>query len=402
MNWSSMCSSPDRRLLADGCHVNTSIVYLVAVLSTASAADIPQSNPVYSLNDPFETVIRSQTPGQPYEENLGSGTSSGSQTYVTPPMVSPGPGYYQPGIQDPFLTQPGVPSPYGAVGPYGGFNASTYSFGANGPQPYRMNRWISRYDFGILPKESTEKGLGNFGVFEFDAEWEYSQPTSWGWIFSFVQEFDLRSWEGPTGSATVPTVSLPGSVYRIGWDFELASPANYPWSIQLGFNPSINSDFRKGLSSKAWNFDARGILFFRATPSFMIAAGAGFWDRVNDRVIPYAGFVWTPNDRWEWRMVLPQPRVSYFLGTPWGFATWVYARAEYHVEAYQIQLETTGAREKVEIDDWRILMGWRNDNGWYSSFLEAGWVFGREVDYLNGTPGFDISSGFIARAGLRF
>ncbi|MCH7687030.1 MAG: hypothetical protein IH899_10175, partial [Planctomycetes bacterium] len=133
--------------------MNTSLVYLVAVLSTASAADIPESKPIYSLNDPFGTVIRSQTPGQPYEEIPGSGNSAGSQTYVTPPMVSPGPGYYQPGIQDPFLIQPGVPSPYGAMGPYAGFHASTYYFGANGPQPYRLNRWISRYDFGILPKE---------------------------------------------------------------------------------------------------------------------------------------------------------------------------------------------------------------------------------------------------------
>lgn len=375
-----------------------SLVYLVAILaSTPPAADSGQS--IYTLSEPFQTVIRAQAPIQQYEESPGS--PNGTGTYVGPPIYAPESGYYQPGVQDPFLAQPGAVPQYNPSGQYGA-NPSTYYFGANGPQPYRLNQWISRYDAGYLPNESTEKGLGDFGVFEFDAEWEYSTPLSWGWIFSFIQEYDLRTWDGPTGSATVPTVALPGQVHRLGWDFELASPGNYPLSVQLGFNPSINTDFQNGLSSNAWNFDSRGIIFFRTTPNFMLAAGAGFWDRVNDKVIPYAGFVWTPDDRWEWRLVLPQPRVSYFLGTPWGFATWLYARAEYHVEAYEIQLQTTGVREKVELEDWRALIGIRNDNGWYSSFIEGGWVFGREVDFKNGTPGFDISSGFITRAGLRF
>ena len=32
----------------------------------------------------------------------------------------------------------------------------------------------------------------------------------------------------------------------------------------------------------------------------------------------------------------------------------------------------------------------------------SGVVFGREVEFLNGTTDFDIDSGFIARAGLHF
>ena len=157
----------------------------------------------------------------------------------------------------------------------------------------------------------------------------------------------------------------------------MATPANSAWSTSIAFNPSINSDLEQGLGSNAWNWDGRAMMFFRVAPQWTWVVGAGFWDRVNDRVIPYAGAIWVPDDRWEWRMVLPEPRVSYYIGRPCNLPTWFYARAEYHVEAYEIQLETTGAREKVELEDWRILLGLRFDNGFYSSFVEAGWIFGR-------------------------
>lgn len=385
--------------------MNTSLVCLAVALAAPAVEEPP---PIYTPVRVFDTVIRGQNGNVPgpgnnnYEEIPMTGqpgaTSGNPQTFVGPEAVPNGglitPQYtpaYQPGA-DPFLAPQ-----YGAA-------PGTMQPGVNGVQPYRLNRWVSRYEFGLLPKESTSNGLGNFGIFEFDGEWEYSTPVVSGWIFSFAPQFGVRAWDGPSSSVMVPTTALPGSVYRAGLNFELATPANGygPLAASLAFNPSVNSDFESGLSSNAWNWDGRGMLFYHATPQWTWVLGAGYWDRVNDRVIPYAGFIYRPSSNWEWRIVLPDPRVSVFLGNAWGLPTWFYARGEYHVEAYEIQLETTGMREKVEIEDYRILMGLRFDNGYYASFVEAGWVFGRDVDFRNGTPGFDISSGFIARAGFRF
>ncbi|GAB4143710.1 MAG: hypothetical protein Tsb009_14970 [Planctomycetaceae bacterium] len=380
--------------------MNSSLVYL-AVLVSAPAAEETQS--VYTFSPAFEAVIRSQSPGYdevPKTNGNGPSMTGPPQTYVVPngSMITPQPGYIAGPGADPFLAQQNGLLP-GAGGDFAGLR-----YGANGPQPYRLNQWVSRYNFGILPKESTSQGLGNFGIFEFDGDWEFATPSVPGWIFSFAQQFNVRSWDGPTGSAMVPTTALPGSVFRFGWNFELATPANNqnPWGLSLTFNPSLNSDLERSLSSNAWNFDGHGMIFYHATPQWTWVLGAGFWDRVKDRVIPYAGFVWTPDDRWEIRAVLPEPRISYFIGRIYDYSTWWYTRAEYHVEAYELQLETTGAREKVELEDYRILMGLRFDNGWYSSFIEGGWVFGRNVRFLNGTPGFDVSTGFIGRVGLRY
>lgn len=384
--------------------MNTTLVCMVAALSATPFGDPWQPTGIESRWDSgtsaWTAAIRSQNQqSQSYQDYEELPTPNSGQTapptYAAPqgggfvwPFSSGPPNY------DPFLGQPGNGTPYGG-------SPGVYSYGANGPQPYRFG-WSQRYNVGVLPNEHTERGLGDFGIFEFDAEWQYTQPWVLGLIKSVRQEFNLRTWDGPTGSPSVPTVALPGQVFRFGWDVELATPANGPWAFQVAFNPSLNTDFEQGLSSDAWNFDGRGMVFLRTSPQWMYVFGAGFWDRVHDRVIPYAGVVWTPDDRWEWRILFPRSRVSYFLGSPWGFSTWLYARGEYHVEAYEIQLETTGAREKFELSDWRILFGARADNGWASLFYELGVVFGRHTEFLHDTPSFDIGTGFITRAGLQF
>jgi hypothetical protein len=114
------------------------------------------------------------------------------------------------------------------------------------------------------------------------------------------------------------------------------------------------------------------------------------------------GVIYRPDPRWEYHLVFPEPSVSYYAGSLLGFQEWVYVRGEWNVEAYEIQLETTGQREKVELEDWRVFIGNRKTNGLVTIFLEAGWVFGRHVRYNNGTPGFDVSSGFVVQTGLTY
>lgn len=369
--------------------MNASLVCLLVALS--AQPQINDSVSVYKPSADFESVIRGQTPG--YDEIPSSSQGLVPPTYVVPPnsgTLNP----FQPAplMTDPFLGQPG----YGAPAP------SFFAFGANGPQPYKYG-WTVRQDIGYIPNESTEGNLGKFGVTEFDTELEYTTALPTGWIFSFTQQYNLRLWDGPV-SRTAAAIGLPGSVNRFGWDFELSTPANGPWSIQLGFNPSLNSDFDRHPTSDAWNWDGRGIAFYRASPHWMVALGVGYWDRVNDKIIPYAGAVWTPDDRWEWRLVFPKPRVSYFLGAPTGVPMWLYVSGEYHVEAYEIEVERRPAaiaQDKIELEDWRVVLGLRSSCGRYTSFLEAGWIFGRKVEFLR-TPGFNISSGFIVRGGLQF
>ncbi len=295
-------------------------------------------------------------------------------------------------------------NPYGTVLPSpmvsGPGAGSTWGWGTNGPQPYRLGHTLWG-DMAWLSSERTSIDSSRFGVFETNLGMNHTAQTPFDpWLFSVQHEFGYRNWKGPA------TIDLPGAVYHFGWDMRLETPLNSPLSpfaFSLAFNPSINSDFQQSLGRQAINWDSRGIVYIQADPRLMFAFGVGFWDRVKDRVIPYVGMVWTPDDRWEFRVMFPESRISYFLGNWMGFeGVWAYASGEYHIESYQIGTTSVAARkDQIEIQDWRALIGVRKSTPWVSGFMEAGWVFDRHVNMRVG-PDFNISSGLIGRVGINF
>jgi len=334
----------------------------------------------------FAAVLRGQNPGtSPYGYDPGLPTGPSGPTFVQPTDPY---GYDQFGGGE--MAVPGTHAFDPGLG-----------YGAVGPQPYRFG-WSSRYDIGFLPDEGVSGGgaNGKFGVFEINTAWRKSMIWPEGMpqsIFSVTPEFNYRSWSGPSNPA------LPPSVFRFAGDFELASPANNPLSYQVGFTPALVTDFDSALNGDSFNYDVRGVLFVRASNELMLALGVAFWNRVDNILLPYAGVVWTPNDRWELRLLYPKSRISYFLGNYWGAAAWVYGGLEYNVEAYEIGLEAPNGRdEKIQLADYRALFGLRAESGGVTGFVEVGWVFDRQVKFLHGTPGFDINTGFIGRLGLRF
>ena len=360
---------------------------LILVLGAALAAD-PFSltqDTYFSAESVFDSTARAQSADQSAYDEDASLTGAPAQSYA------PGGGAAYP--YDSTMGQPA-----GGLGPV---PVPGLAFGAVGPQPYRFG-WTSRFDVGYLSDESVHGGAasGKFGVMEANAAWRYTTGSPAGMsnlIFSWTPEVNYRSWSGPSNPG------LPANAYRFASDFELATPGNNPISLQLGFTPAFVTDFSANPTSDAVNYDARGVLFLRTSPEFMFALGAAYWKRVDDIIIPYAGVVWTPNDYWELRLMFPKSRISYFLGNWWGASTWAYGGVEYNVEAYQINLQSPGGpEEKIQIRDYRALFGLRAEGGGVTAFVEAGWVFARDVSFLHGTPGFDIDSGFIGRVGLRF
>ena len=383
--------------------MSASFLCLAAALSAAQLA--PGSwQPIYTPTTGFSTAAGSVGPVYDPPPTFASSpvlrTAPQSYETVYPPAqpggVAGSDGFLMPMVQpapsaSPFVPQPGLVSAYGPgpAGPYGG----------NGPQPYRYG-WSSRYEFEFLPKVGTTRPNGNFGSFGFDAAWKNVLPIRW-WtepkILSFTQTFGLRQWDGPTGAS-----GLPGNVFYFGWDVELAKVDRGPWSFVAAFAPSINSDLQNSLTRRAIHYDGRAIAYYRASPQVLLAMGLGFWDRVNDRLIPYAGVVFTPDDRWEIRALFPKSRLSYFVGNVWGFSTWLYTRGEFHVESYEIDREPVGIQDQIEMSDWRVLVGARGDNGWSTGFLEFGFVFDRQVTFQSSFPSFDISADFLIRMGLQF
>ena len=305
---------------------------------------------------------------------------------MTAPLMSP----YDP--NDPFQIQAG-PDP---VLPYVNDPGQTLLSGVNGPQPYRFGFTPVFDGVYIAPAHAKSPGQGNFGIQQYDVALRHVSMLGPDWIFTNTAQFGGRVWNGPN------TPNLPGSVYRLGWDFLLNTPQVGGWSAQLDFNPSINSDFNSTLARESLNLDAYGALFYRTSPQWMFVLGVQYWDRVNNIIIPYAGAVWNPNEKLELRMLFPKSRISYFLGTVGDGSHWLYATGEYHVESYQINMPGVSSREQIQLSDWRVGVGLRSDHQWYDKYIEIGYVFGRQNIFLGNTPGFNIDNGWMARFGVRF
>lgn len=302
------------------------------------------------------------------------------------------PGYPTPITQDPWLG--GAASPVAPMSPY-------QSFGVFGPQPQRMG-WQSRVDVGWIPSSGTSNpSIGSLEVLEVDVDWEYNTPTAGGWVFSMGPQVNYRSLQGPAGD---PSRDLPGSFYRFGLDLASRLVSHNGCTMELGFTPAIATDFNQSLSSDSLQFDARAVAYWTVSPQWMWVIGATYWDRKDDIILPYAGAVWTPNDRWEFRLIFPKPRASFFLGTPNGIPTWIYAEGEYHVESYETGIDPMlgSSSTKVQFSDWRVVGGLRWEAGWLTTFFEGGYVFNREVDYASPGGSFDVSDQYVLRLGFRY
>jgi hypothetical protein len=395
------------------------------------ASERPSSIFLEALRD--QSVVRGQSPAVaepsvaapvPYSTFYQTPTYAPNGT-VAPGTIMPYSGGAMPMYGDPYTSDPwlgGAPMGGGMMSPYstGGspWGAGTDTYGLNGPQPYRFG-WTARHDIAFITESGTSTG-GDLGVFEYNWEKEYVAPVWSNWVFSIAPQYNLRLYDGPFSPrptagvlAAAPAGSeLPGNAHRFGLGLKLATPTVGGWTFEGGFNPSIVTDFESDLSGDSILYDAHAVAFWRWDRQWMWALGAAYWDRVDDIVIPYAGAVWTPNDYVEFRLLFPKPRVSFFLGTPFGLPTWFYVQGEYHVEAYEIAIngpQRTAAGTlvgvgdtRVQLADWRVVGGLYTEGQWATAFIEAGAVLGREVEYDGPVRAFDVDNGFILRMGFRW
>lgn len=352
-----------------------------------------------------------------------SGSASGSSTppsTVAPETVYPSPEMTIPvypdsttwnafspvSPQDPFLTQPGYADPNMPYAPYNSYPSAVpqqgaFGYGANTPQPYRFG-WQNRVDVSWLPGGDVSAppggATGEHDIFGVDYELAYGTPCFPGTVLNWTNQFSYRNWNGPDG-----TIGLPSDLFRFGIDLELETPRAGPYSISLGVTPSINTDFDGDTWGDGFQLDGRGILFMQLDQYWTLGLGAMFWDRVDDRVLPYAGLIYR-DDYWEWQLMYPEAKVSLFLGNEAYWSKWAYVRAEYHVEAYGVNRSFAGvlSDDQVEIEDYRILLGLKMDSGLYSWFIEGGWVLDRNVEFASSIPGYSLDTGFIGQIGLRY
>ncbi len=240
-----------------------------------------------------------------------------------------------------------------------------FAYGDRGTQPYHLG-WYAYDDLTFMPTEPVRGVSGSLQVLEWNGSLRYSRAIGSDLIFAATPTWNGIFLTGPSG------VALPGSFNQLMCDFQLSSVNPGPWNWQLGFTPQINGDFTRSLNNSAYLFDGRAVLLYQSSPRWRFAAGVAFWNRVHNYWIPYGGVVWTPDDHWEFRLFFPKTRISRYCGSFFGADTWLYASAEFVVQAYQVDVQDTRVKTRGQISDYQIMGGVNFQFACVSSFVEVG------------------------------
>jgi hypothetical protein len=200
--------------------------------------------------------------------------------------------------------------------------------------------------------------------------------------------YTMSWWDGPETSFAGPDpfpTELPPRVYGTYVDFAWQPIITPQLSADLNVSVGVFSDF-EGFTSDSVRIQGTGLGVLALTPTTTLMAGATYLDRVDIKLLPAGGILYVPNPQTRWELLFPRPKVARYLTTVGNTDVWMYLNAEYGGGSWTIRREGADDR-RMDMNDIRVGGGfeWSHQFG-LRSFLEAGYVFDRELVFASGIP----------------
>lgn len=358
-------------------------------------------------------IFGSPPAGQPTVAAPGSGWTvpggtpavgaPGTTPFMPPtsPFVNPSPGTLNP---SPYAGSPyAVPgNPAATQTPGSMFPGGMWSSNPGGEPYYDWDRAVKllqdlrlRHTYLVGGEDPTDLGINDTEV----AVTMTLPNFLWSQQPLFISPaFALHLWDGPVG----PPFDLPPSAYSAYLDFQWTSDPNLQLGIELGARVGVYSDF------DTMNTDSlrlQGVLLGRArlTPTLTAKLGAMYLDRNKVKILPAGGFVWQPSSQVRFDILFPNPKLTQYVTTVGTAELWWYVAGEYGGGAWTIE-RADDSSDRIDINDIRVMLGleWTGQRG-FGGFVEAGFVFEREVIYVvDPSDSFDPDDTFMLRAGISF
>jgi hypothetical protein len=224
--------------------------------------------------------------------------------------------------------------------------------------------------------------------------------------FLITPGFALNMFNGPDG-LTPAFPDLPGQTYDAFLDVGWNPQVNNWLSAELGVRPSVSTDFDH-FASDSFRLMGRGIGVVRITPALAAKAGIVYIDRNDIKLLPVAGVVWDPSPDAHYEIVFPRPKLARRWIALANHQLWYYVAGEYGGGSWTV-VRNPGPMEfvdSVDYNDIRVLLGleWLPETqAGLRGFVEVGYVFERELFYVNRTPNvLELDDTFMFRGGIAF
>ncbi len=331
-----------------------------------------------------------------------------------PPALGPGPvgaptgapafdPYSAPLSQPPAPYSPYTPSPY-TPPPYSPTPGALYPDGVQLPQlppgpsfgqPLRFLQEVRGRWTWLSPM-----GTNSLGVNDVETSASFAFPffktTS---PLVVTPGFGIHFWQGPVTQAP-DFADLPPETYDAYLD-GCWYPHITPWlSAQVGARVGAYTDFNT-FTTHSIRVMGRGLGVITFTPTLQFAVGVVYIDRVQIKLLPAGGIVWTPNPDARYEILFPNPKLARRFTTLGNTDLWLYATGEYGGGSWTFQ--RIGGNDQGDYNDIRVAggiesYGYRGAH----AFFEVGYVFNRQIIYRSGSPNFNPSDTIMLRAGLEY
>ncbi len=327
-------------------------------------------------------------PFDPYASPLAQATPP-PQAFPPPPAYTPPP--YSPTAPSPYAPAPYSPTP-SALYPEGiQMPQSNFSFDQTLKfmQDVRL-RWEWLAPIGDRP----------LGLNDVQTNVTFAVPffrtTS---PLMITPGFGIQFWEGPVTEAPY-FADLPPRTYEAFLDSAWYPRVNNWFSAQLGVRVGAYTDFNT-FNTNSIRIMGRGLGVVNITPTWQVALGVVYLDRVLIKILPAGGLIWVPNPDARYEFLFPNPRGTRRWTTLGNTDIWVYLAGEYGGGSWTAQREMLS--DQFDYNDLRVFGGIESFGlRGFHAFFEVGYVWDRKIIYRFGPPDFPASDTIMLRAGATY
>jgi hypothetical protein len=348
-----------------------------AVISPRPSLPLP-APPSDEATSPRSILTSAETDGPEFElaERLRSKNYDPLVDHATPNDVGTGPHAPDAAVADP-------ESPWLHLGLYG--NAFYWMYGGPSyftpvPPPPRP-AWAKDGMWQRLTTTATwllPGGDDSMGVWDLEFKPLLGVPIpSMTWPTLLTPGFGIHMFDGPT------TSDVPSTVYDLYLDIRWMKQLTPGVGIELGLTPGWYSDFQQS-DGDAFRMGARAVGAFTCTPEIQAVAGLAFLDRFDVSILPVGGVIWMPSPDRRYELLIPRPKAAWRLDEGCEFGRWVYIAGEFGGGMWAIE-RANGREDQMVYRDYRLVLGLERTtcDGLYTR-IEAGYVFGRKIEYNSG------------------
>lgn len=206
-----------------------------------------------------------------------------------------------------------------------------------------------------------------------------------------------------------PALELPGDLHEASVGLGWVRRINRRWVTRWMINATYASDLQN-TGSDAWQIRGGGFGVYRPDDRWSFAIGALATGRSDIPVLPAVGFIFEPSDYVKLNLMMPEPRISWWLCEREGRQLWAYLGGGIGGGNWAVS-RPGEIRDRLNYREWRLVAGWEwkpvQVRGQFRPMgrvflFEVGYALGREINFKSGAPDIDLGEAFLLRTGFRF